>query len=186
MINAADVRELSEKLRVYDVVQGGWEQEPNGYEENVNHVLLHLVKDSTAKDFTDPTLLRTAIAPDALQYAIRLGRWSNQDAVDLMPTETTRQRIRELAPRFGLIPVHQLAHLQASTTLAHNLHGLDHKNDAEQAAAETIETARMAAGFLLYAANLQATQYKFDLKETFDARLLTLRQKFNIPEPEFS
>jgi hypothetical protein len=38
MICAANLETIDQKLRVYDLRQGGWEQEPNGFEANARHV----------------------------------------------------------------------------------------------------------------------------------------------------
>jgi hypothetical protein len=81
MITASELESCAEKLRVYDVVQGGWEQEPNGFGANAGHVLTHLTKDLTNRNFSDSGIVRTALAPDSLQYALRLSRWVDNPVI---------------------------------------------------------------------------------------------------------
>ena len=74
MIAQSELDQIDQKLRYYDVVQGAWEQEANGFEANANHVLTHLAKDLATKDFSDTEIVRDAIAPDSLAYGLRLAR----------------------------------------------------------------------------------------------------------------
>ncbi len=65
-----DLEAMSTDLRVYDVDQGGWEHEDKGFEFNITHVLKEVVW-ALRKDFFDPVVVQTDLAPDAMQYALR-------------------------------------------------------------------------------------------------------------------
>jgi len=83
MLAGDNLETCAAKLYTYDVAQGAWEQEPNGFKANANHVLTHLAKSLVAKNFGDAHTNKTEIAPDSVQYALRLARWSSVPVQDL-------------------------------------------------------------------------------------------------------
>lgn len=184
--NPDQVAQLSEELRVYDVDQAGWEQEGNGLEANVGHVLLHLVKDegNTAKSFNDPEVVQAAIAPDALQYALRLNRWAGQTTEELSETERTLAEVsfRVRQPNPG--EVHRQIFRAAIWEIANNLHNSGHEKEQAVALRDRPHMIKLASGFLLLCANLQSFDYSFNLAASFETRLAELRQRFGIPEPD--
>lgn len=184
MITGPEINSLAGKLKIYDVMQGGWEQEDRSFIANATHVLTHLSKDIVDKDFGDPSLVESAIAPDALMYAIRLGRWTRQEADVLLPTVETYARVDELADRLSLssLPTNRLSFMEATATVARHLHDTGHSNSRELVKEERESMAQSAGGFLVQCANLQAEQYDINLVEAFDARLSSLRERFGIPE----
>lgn len=183
MIEAGELERMSQTLWVYDVVQGAWEQEYKGFDANVGHVLFHLAKDLTSKDFRDETVVTTAIAPDSVQYALRLGRWGHQKVEALLPTVRTPHAAIRAADitRVELLP--QAAHAEAISTIAMNLHGADHESTRREAQRQRPAMVRHAAGLLLLSADLQSQDYGFDLAKVFDDRLQSLRNRFGIPQP---
>lgn len=62
--------------------------------------------------------------------------------------------------------------------------GLDHKSTRESAHTKTYKEMRSAARLLINSANIQAYQFDFNLEESFNARLASLRIRFGIPDPE--
>lgn len=184
MIDLERLGGAAEKLRVYDVIQGGWEHDPDPYLVNASHILLHLSKGMTAKSFADPDTSANSIAPDHMQHALRLGRWIDCPVDDLIPTNEQKHVTEELAQSFGSMPMHQVAAIEASATLASNLHDLDHDSSQMKGEGSVPLTAMRASRFLLYSVELQAEEHDFDMFEAFDARLANLRERFDIPEPE--
>src|SRR5690606_20534211 len=80
--------DLAEELRVYDIDQNGWEHEDKGLEANANHTLKELVR-ARRKDMFEPSVVEGELAPDAVQYALRLVRWANIHTGVMMPTIET-------------------------------------------------------------------------------------------------
>ncbi len=184
MLSTEVMPELAEKLYVYDVEQGGWEQEPNGIRSNMEHVLTHLAKDITGKDFNDKHTVRTAIAPDLLQYGLRFRRWAGLKPEEVLPTDEQVHTTQSLESRFSGIPMHQVVYFEAVATTARGLHDLGHDKERAVAEANLPLVALNAARLLIYSAQLQSEQYDFDLVESFANRLTTLRKRFGIPQPE--
>ena len=184
MISAANLEFLDQKLRVYDVDQGAWEQEPNGFAANARHVLTHLTKDMVGKDFSDVDLVRESIAPDSVQYALRLSRWSLVKGAYLAEVTDTEESVRSIAEK-GLenLPWGFASFAGAVCLLAQNLHDMDHKKTRDRASKDTHDTMRSVSRLLIDSASIQSNQYGFSLVKAFDARLSVLRNRFNIPEP---
>jgi hypothetical protein len=176
---------MNGQLQVYDVDQQGWEQEGRGFDANATHVLLHLIKAEADKSFADAEVVQTELAPDAAQYALRLGRWAG-----LRPTQLHGAQA-ELLPRFQqelLVPhtlmVGRAALREAVTVMARNLHDRGHAKTEAAALADQPASAQTAAGLLLVCANLQADVFGFSLPAAFTARLAGLRERFGIPQPD--
>lgn len=184
MISPANLETLAEKLRVYDVTQGAWEHEPNSFEANARHVLTHLSKDLVGKDFSDIDLVRGAIAPDSVQYALRLSRWASVDTSEIANITQKEEDLRDIA-QDGLVdlPWGFASFAGAVGVLAQNLHDFDHANTKEKAIIDTFNSMRSASRLLINSASIQSYQYGFPIIEAFDARLTTLRNRFDIPEP---
>lgn len=186
MLKQEQLQDMSDKLYVYDVEQGAWEQEPNGFEANAKHVLTYLTKDLILKNFSDREVLQQQIAPDLLQYALRLGRWANQGITELLPDSQTYTRIiqiRNLNHNYATMHTGHVSTLAAVGTMAANLHDHDHTSLREKAIIAQPEMARQAARFLVNAATRQAVNYSFDIDQAFDDRLTCLRERFGIPQP---
>lgn len=184
MIRPENLDIISERLKVYDVVQEGWEHEPKGIEVNFQHVLTHLAKDPGLKDFSDPELIRNTIAPDSLQYALRLGRWAGIHSVELSMTETEISIPTSLQKHLGNLPPGVPSYMGATSILAKHLHDIDHKSTQFEAEQGRYDAMRSAARLLLNSAEVQAGHYNFNLVRAFDNRLRNLRERFGIPEPE--
>lgn len=186
MISAAELERLSQTLHVYDVDQRAWEQEGNGLEANARHVLTHMAKSLVTKDFSDPDVVRDEIAPDSIQYALRFGRWANIGIADLLKKTNKEEHARSDAEEsLGRRPPMGFPSFVGATgVLAAHLHDLDHRSTREAALASAHEEIRSAARLLMDSANIQAFQFDFELEEAFDARLVVLRNRFGIPDPE--
>lgn len=185
MISTSELEVLADKLYVYDVEQGAWEQEPNGIESNVAHTLTHLTKDLIRKDFTDVELVRDAIAPDSIQYALRLSRWADVRVSDINTLTAVEEAERSLVEA-GLpnkLPMGFANFAGATAVLAEYTHNLGHNSTQEQTRLATRQVMKSAARQLVFSAAVQAYQYDFSLPDAFDARLGVLRERFGIPEP---
>ncbi len=174
MMTTTDLATLAEKLFSYDVIQNAWEHERRGFEINARHVLTHLAKDLVGKQFTSSYEAQTAIAPDCMQYALRLCRWAH------------------IAPRLmfdadcndaSLETEHFVAFAKATGVLAENLHDLDHKTTNNGAILQRTDMVKKTASLLMRCAQLQSKQYGFDLIQAFDQRLACLRERYGIPHP---
>lgn len=175
---------MAHKLEVYDVRQGAWEQEPNGYEANAKHVLTHLAKDLALKDFNDPQVVEKEIAPDMAQYAFRLVRWGNVGPhMVLDHTQLRSSQLVDLARRYQGLPEHQVATIAGMSALAKNLHDWDHASTRLEAQTDLRLKSALPARYLFMSAVAASEKYEFDLSETFDNRLNSLRERFGVPQP---
>lgn len=177
------IEDISDKLRVYDVEQHGWEHEGLGLEVNARHVLIHLVKDISNKDFNDEELVRTAIAPDLIQYALRLCRWSDSGVDSLLEVYDDDLVANPSTSFTANYEKDKSDTLNAIGSLAGVLHDVDHETMRSRAREELPLAALSAAKFLLVATEFQVASIGFDLPDSFDNRLAQLRQRFGIPEP---
>lgn len=176
-----ELEEVSEKLFTYDVLHGGWVHENRGPEFNMVHVLKHLAQDLISKDFTDEDTVKNAIAPDSMQYAVRLTRWNGLKPKEALPLTGQAQTVLAVAKRFGSVPLHQVAFITAASALGRVLHPLDHEEvPRHDFDAMPHRTAMDAAALLIYSSELQADQYGFDLTDAFDQRIAQLRLRFGI------
>lgn len=185
MLTTGEITVMDEQLRVYDVDQHGWEQEGMGFDANATHVLLHLIKAKIDKNFADPEVVQTELAPDAIQYGLRLGRWADQTPSQLADAqaEPLQQFHQELvAPHTPTIG--RPAMREAIATLARHLHDRGHAKTEAGALTNRPAVARTAAGLLLVCASLQADAFGFSLPDAFDARLAALRKRFGIAPPK--
>lgn len=174
--------EMAEKLYVYDVVQGGWEHEGRGLEVNMRHVSYHLAKDVLGKNFKDHVEIRTAIAPDSTQYALRLGRWADLSTSDIAPAPSDREVLKGITEKHKYTPEPFVAFMKASNILSGHMHDADHNSSRDEALSKRVSVARDAAAMLLLCADIQATQLDFDLEKSFSSRLHALRERFDIPQ----
>lgn len=186
MITADELRDASEKLRVYDVEQRAWEQEPNGFVANASHVLTHLTKDLLGKNFDDKDLVRTAIAPDSLQYGLRLARWSGIHVADLVSMTMVEEEIRsqvEESLNYSKLPWGFASFAGGVRVLSMHLHDLGHIKEKDRALLARQDAMRSASRLLIDSASIQAHQSGFPLSKAFDNRLASLRERFGIPQP---
>jgi hypothetical protein len=189
MITAANLEELAARLRVYDVDQEAWEQEPHGFEANTRHVLTHLAKDLVGKSFEDEDTVRTAIAPDSVQYGLRLARWSGISVSELAELSSTEEDIRsgvEESLGHRKLPWGFGSFAAGMRTLALYLHDADHASTRENTIRGRQASMRSASRLLINSASIQSHQYGFSLPEEFDNRLVYLRKRFGIPQPQDS
>lgn len=183
MLTVEDLEVCAKKLHVYDVEQGAWEQEPNGFEANAGHVLKHLRRDIIGKDFKDAAVVRTALVPDALQYALRLGRWSGVVPEDMFPLPVGEMLARSVDARHGAVILQAAKYAAGTRVLADNLHDLEHAATREVAIKRRKDAMRSAGGMLLHYVEAQVVEFRMNPVETFDARLAHLRERFGIPQP---
>jgi hypothetical protein len=179
-----DYTEIDRELNIYDVVRGGWEHEEMGYEFNANHVLKHLARDISRKDFYDPTTVETQIAPDSLQYAFRLARWTGLRRDLLEPRVETGDQILDFASLRRIGTNRVAAHELALSQLADHLHAFDHVDSRKEGLGERLLAAKNVGRLLVYSAGSSAHEFGFNLRSTFTNRLIELRDRFDIPQPE--
>lgn len=185
MIDISELNATAEKLRVYDVEQGGWEGESGAYRDKAGHVLKHLVK-NTFKAFDNPKVAWAELAPDSVQHALRLMRWSGLPYTAAVPTKHQADAVRKTArsqPGFGDMPLAQVAYQKGYAALAAGLHDEDHESTRAAAEERRSAAAQHAGRLLVYSAELQAQAFEFDLLAAVDDRLTVLRERFDISEP---
>jgi len=181
-LSIEDYKDSAEILRVYDVEQEGWEQEPNSVKANLTHIFTHLGKDFTRKCFTNPDVVRDSIAPDSFMYGLRLLRWTRQS-----PDVLQNGRVRMLVDSRETTAVnmgdsHSLRAFGAGFgQLADYLHATGHAAERKKAQLNRDETLACAAGLLVVSAEIQADEFGFDLPTAFNDRLAELRERFGIP-----
>jgi hypothetical protein len=187
MITTANLEVLAEKLRVYDVDQQAWEQEPNGFEANAGHVLTHLVNNLVGKNFENEDLVRSAIAPDSLQYGLRLARWSGIHVADLVSVTMTEEHMRsqvEESLGYRKLPWGFASFAGGMHALSMHLHNMGHAREKDGAVHTRQAAMRSASRLLINSASVQAHQLDFSLIKAFDDRLSSLRARFGIPQPQ--
>lgn len=196
MIEVSDLEQMAEKLRVYDVVQDGWEGDPEGsspksVEDNLRHVGEHLAGVVAFKNFGLSEVTDNEIVPDCLQYGLRMARW-----VSVEPNELVGQEYPYAAETMGIASRLQIGsgdhgELLAGVILANGIlmgrqmHDEDHERLHDNALRERANSVRTASGILIRAAWEQEVwaRGRFSLTEVFDDRLASLRERFGIPEP---
>lgn len=184
MIYAEQLENMAGKLKVYDVDQKGWEHEGQGLKINTRHVYIHIANSLANKNFNDHNVVQTEIAPDSVQYALRIGRWTKTKnfktmlpRTDLLFKSNTRAALESISPG-------EAAFKEAVGTLGKTFHDLEHESSREEASQYLIRSARHAASFLIISAGLQAEEHGFDIEEVMENRLTVLRERFDIPEPQ--
>lgn len=177
-----DVEAMSMALKTYDVDQGGWEHEDKGLEFNVNHVLKELVR-AERKDFFHPDVVRTDLAPDAMQYALRLARWTGFNRELVLPSPDIERGadahailIRTQTRRIGAFAAGQLV-------IADFVHRLDHASERSNALRGRFDTLPAASQALMLFALDSANEFDFRPRKAFSDRLASLRERFGISQP---
>ncbi len=196
MIEVEKLEGMADRLRVYDVDQNGWELDPEGKQRgrlrhNMAHVGLHLADVIERKDFFDTRIVRSEIAPDSMQYALRLARWGSVALEEIVPASIDYSAAMSLQSRLrlnwiGSAPL--ASFIKAQGVLSRQLHSEDHVNTRKRAYDQRPEALGEVAGLLVQTACMQANNdpnnEQFDIVEAFDLRLSHLRQRFGIPEPD--
>lgn len=181
-LSAGMIDELSAELRVYDVDQGGWEHEPKGLKFNAEHVLKEVVR-ARRKDMLDPAVVVSELAPDAVQYALRLGRWAGVAADDMLPGIHTRTAAAEHGSKYKVPQVYLSSWALAEITLADFTHSLDHKSERARARKAAARDLGRCAGHMLHFVEVAAVTHSFSVQDSFRSRLASLRERFGIPQP---
>lgn len=182
-ISDSELTASAARLKIFDVDQNAWEQEPNGLEANVRHVHYHLSRDLSRKDFTNAGQVTSEIAPDALAYGLRVMRWAGAREIELQPGDAQINQVSSYSEYLVSMPNHFIAWFIASSQIADALHGIDHLGEAEVAREDLPTRTLRAAEMLIHCANLQAEQYEFDLSDALTRRLNELRVRFGIQLP---
>ncbi len=171
MIDVERLGEAAERLKAFDADERGWYTEPNGFVLNASHLLVYMQEDITEQDFTHPLDCERRLAPDAVIFALRLGRWTGQAGSMLTPTPDTALVSHSLAKRFPALPRHQLAFVEATRTLRDHVYERRHPLTFDASIHDETSSARRAARLLMHSADLQAEEYGFYLSWAFDERL---------------
>ncbi len=193
MLKVEALARMADSLRVYDVSQNGWEGDPEGSnpktpEANLCHVGFHLADVMARKDFTKLDIVRDEIAPDAMQYGLRIARWGGLSLDQVVPTDK-QSSAHKTAKTLGLYTLSEsyftlASFVRASGVLARQLHDEDHRSTHEAALAARDHSLSDAAALLIQCAVVQSNRAQFDLEESFENRLAVLRQRFGIPKPD--
>lgn len=193
-LNVQQLEVLADKLRVYDVDQCGWEGDPEGPKPktviaNLTHVVFHLSDVIERKDFSNREVVCDKVAPDAIQYSLRIARWGSLAIEQIIPSEQQRYAY-DTATTLGISTSHESyldlalsSFVRANGTLARQLHDEDHASTKETALTKRSSSLSDTAALLIQCATVQSSRGEFDLTEAFDDRLANLRQRFGISEP---
>lgn len=186
MIYTPQFESLAEELRIYDVVDGGWERDPEAAKNplsvnrNLTHVVFHLSDVIERKNFWDEGTVESEIAPDSLQYAMRFVRWGGLALRETFPDAKLENEIIQKSDLLG-IGESLMAVMMANAELARNRHDADHKGSKNIAKDNMQSTMKRAASLLIFSSVEQAETYEFNLEDAFTTRLQNLRERFNIP-----
>lgn len=192
MINVDKLETMAESLRLYDVVDGGWEGDPEGtnnpksVEDNLKHVGEHLAGVLAFKDFTDSSIVKYEIAPDFVQYGLRVARWGGIEAEKLDAQDSSYiPQAREINDRLGIgyvgtLPVASLI-LANGILMGQQMHDEDHEAIRSNAIEERPKKLKLAGQILLNTAYYQAVNNEFDLTMAFEDRIARLRSRRNVP-----
>lgn len=182
--SAETYERLGEALKVYDVDQEQWEHEGKGIEFNAKHVLGELTR-ARRKSMLEPRVVRTELAPDAAQYALRLKRWADLPTGLILPREgegvKAHAHAYENEYSRDRIGGWMLAEISLSQDFTHRL---DHPSERSDALARMQPSLGQVSRYLLYFAETSATEFDFDLETSFMNRLADLRERFGVAEPE--
>jgi hypothetical protein len=180
-LSSKDIDAMSMELKVYDVDQGGWEHEDKGLEFNLTHTLKELDR-AERKDFFDSEVVRSELAPDAMQYALRLARWTGFKHEMVLETPRIEKAIDSHAKlmrttcRLG-------AYAAGRIMLADHIHRLDHESERQEAVqTRFVSLPRISQALMLFALD-SATEFNFRPRQAFFDRLTNLRKRFDIPQP---
>lgn len=180
-LNREDIAAMSMALKVYDVDQNGWEHEGKGLEFNLTHTLKELNR-AERKDFFDPEVVRTELAPDAIQYALRVTRWTGfkhqlvDDTSQIEKAIDSHAKLTRTTRRLG-------AYAAGRIMLADYLHRLDHESERQEAVqTRFVSLPRVSQALILFALE-SANEFNFRPRQAFFDRLTNLRKRFDIPQP---
>lgn len=196
-IEVSDLERMAEKLYVYDVVQDGWEHDPEGshpksVEHNLKHVGEHLAGVLALKDFFDAGVVQRELVPDFMQYGLRIARWGDINPRDLIGggnpyIPEARQINKRLSVRNDdrTLPVVSLIYANG-ILLGRQMHDEDHDDIRTNAMLLRNERLTDVSSILVRTALFGDAWHgdKFDVEQVFDARLAALRDRFDIPQPE--
>lgn len=178
MIDRTQLGRMNDALTVYDVDQGGWENETLGLEYNLKHVALHLARDLVRKNFMDYRVVRDDLMPDAVAYALRISRWTDSGlAIPSVGAFSIDQAVYDSYSSLGLP---HASWLIAAGQLSNAVHGLEHKTEEAESRLRLKGNALNAAGALMTCAQFQAREYGLDIEESLIRKLDALRIRFGI------
>lgn len=195
MLEISDLEQMAVVLRQYDVRDGGWEGDPEGtnnprsVEDNLKHVGEHLAGVIAFKNFFNASIVREEIAPDLMQYGLRIARWGSLPLESLIPkatphySDTMGMQDRIHLHTIGSAPIASVI-LANGVLLGQQMHDEDHQAKNAEAVLLRKERLPYASALLVQAANIQANNdpdnNRFDLMMSFAARIAHLRKRFDI------
>lgn len=197
-LSLSSLESMAKALYVYDVDQNGWEGDPEGAspktaDSNLVHVSLHLADVIERKDFNNVSAAATELAPDAIQYGLRIVRWGGLTLDSVLPAAQDVEEAKIPSARLqltnnaeaeaGSLNFAFSGFVRASGILARQLHDEDHQSSSQEAIANRKQSLRQVSTLLILS-SLALTDYNSDnLRVAFDNRLTQLRQRIHIPEP---
>lgn len=181
-VSHEDIESMSMDLKIYDVDQHGWEHEDKGLEFNLDHVLTEVVR-ARRKDFFDPKVVREELTPDAIQYALRIARWTGFKRELVLPDSSLTRSVDEHAKLIRTPSTRIAAYAAGEVMLADFTHKLDHEREAQAAQQfKMISLSRISQAFMSFALE-SAHEFNFQPRAAFIDRLSGLRERFGIPQP---
>lgn len=177
-----DVEAMSRSLKAYDIGQNAWEHEQKGLEFNVDHTLKELVR-ARRKDFFNPEVVQSDLAPDAMQYALRIARWAGFKQDLVLPTTEIRTAIDAHAKLTRSTSRRTSAYDAGEVMLADFTHKLDHETERDKAyQTKFLVLPRVSQALVLFALE-SANEFGFRPVKAFDDRLTNLRERFGLSQP---
>jgi len=132
--------------------------------------------------------VESEIAPDLMQYGLRIVRWGNlalQDIAQTIDPQIVDPEVVMAQARRGLrttkyAPITTVEFANA-LLLGRQVHDEDHRSSRIEAIAMRSERLPKVASLLLQTAHMQSDRGNFDLQSSLETRLMSLRERFDVP-----
>lgn len=188
MIEVESLERMADKLYEYDVTLDGWEGDPEGsnpmpIEHNLKHVGEHLAGVLAFKDFTDPEVISKEIAPDYMQYGLRIARWgrvalSNVLLGDQYIADATKVSLQLDIPSRFTLPATSLIFANG-ILMGQQMHDEEHHSSHADATSMRKHRLQTVSSTLINIAS--SSDYwpgaDFDIEQAFDDRLTVLQKR---------
>ncbi len=191
MLTIESLQTMRDKLDVYDVDQHGWEQETNGFIPNILSTISYLDDTTWFKDLTVKNVISEEVAPDMLQFALRLSRWADFAVSGLVPRGTeTDAYIDRFAGNYPKTVTNRkdiIAINGARALLSTELIDDTQRQAVNKETTSVIKkriVSKHAGRLLVFAAQFQADHEDANLVDLFDSRLAMQREINGIINPE--
>lgn len=184
-IAVASLEAMARTLYEDDVIQGGWECDPEGVlpgtvGENLAIVQYNLADAIESSSFRSTSAIKEELAPDAMRYALRVARWGGIALKNIVPRPWSEGE-HETSLRLELSKIDRrtlplASFVRANGVLARQLRDEAQHGKHQEARARHSESLRSVSALLVQASHEQSKRGNFDLEEAFNRRLELLRQ----------